>query len=109
MSLSISCKSRHTLAAVMALTGVMALAGCAEIHTREDFTAKVDGKSMQDVRAVVGKPLKVDDSEAGRVMWIYERRTINIENKNKLDPRTVLVFTAPIADDGGRVSEVRFE
>jgi hypothetical protein len=102
-------KSRHRLAAVVALAGIVAVAGCTEIHTRDDFTAKVDGKSMQDVRAVIGKPLTVDEGEAGSVMWTYERRTIDIENKNKRDARTVVVFTAPASDGGGTVSQVRFE
>jgi hypothetical protein len=97
------------LAAVLALTGIVALAGCAEIHTRDDFTAKVDGKSMDDVRSVIGKPMKVDEGEAGAVVWTYARRTIDIENKNKRDERTVLVFTAPASNGGTRVSEVRFE
>ena len=109
MSFSILWKSRHKAAAVLALAGVFALAGCAEIYTRDDFTARVDGKSMEDVRATVGKPAKVDDGEAGVVVWTYERRTVDIENKNKRDSRSVLVFTTPASDDGARVSEVRFE
>ncbi len=101
--------SRHTLAVGLALAGLLSLGGCAEIYTRDDFTTKVDGKSMEDVRAIVGKPLKVDEDEVGVVMWTYERRTIDIENKNKRDKRTVLVFTNTVSDDGARVSEVRFE
>jgi hypothetical protein len=109
MSFSMSWNSRHKLATVLALAGVVALAGCAEVSTRDDFTAKVDGKSMKDVRAAVGKPSKVDEAEAGTVMWTYERRTLDIENKNKRDDRTILVFTTPAADDAAKVSEVRFE
>ncbi len=101
-------KSRR-LVKVLALAGLVALGGCAEIYTRDDFTTRVDGKSMEDVRAIVGKPLKVDEDEVGVVMWTYERRTIDIENKNKRDKRTVLVFTNTVSDDGARVSEVRFE
>ena len=102
-------KTGHRLAAVLALAGAVALGGCTEIYTRDDFTTKVDGKSMEDVRAAVGKPLKVEEAEAGVVMWTYERRTVDIENKNKLDKRTVLVFTTPGVADGAKVSEVRFE
>jgi hypothetical protein len=103
-----SWKRRHQLATVFALVGSVALAGCAEIYTRDDFTAKVTGKSMEDVRSAVGKPLKVDEGKAGAVTWTYEGRTIDIENKNSRDNRAILVFTTP-ADGQPRVSEVRFE
>jgi hypothetical protein len=106
---TIAWRPRRKLAPVLALVGIVALAGCAEIYTRDDFRAKVDGKSMEDVRTVIGKPSKVDEGEAGAVMWTYEQRTIDIEQKNKRDERTVLVFTERAAGDGARVSEVRFE
>jgi len=109
MFFSMARKSRQRLAVVLALAGIVAVAGCAEIYTRDDFTARVDGKSMEDVRTLIGKPLQVDQGEAGTVMWTYERRTIDIENKNKMDKRTVLVFTAPASNDGTKVREVRFE
>src|SRR4051794_33996763 len=102
-------KSRHRLPAVLALAGLVALAGCAEVYTRDDFTAKVNGRSMADVRAAVGKPLNVEEGEAGAVIWTYAQRTIDIDNKNKLDKRTVLVFSASASADSGKVSEVRFE
>ena len=109
MFFSMLWKSRRMPAVVLTLAGVVALAGCAEIYTRDDFTSRVDGKSMEAVRAAVGTPVKVDEGEAGSVMWTYERRTIDIENKNKRDKRTVLVFTTSTTDGGGQVSEVRFE
>ena len=102
-------KSPRGWAAILAFAGILAMTGCAESYTREDFTGKVNGKSMQDVRSEIGKPVKVDEDEAGVVKWTYERRTIDIENKNKWDERTVVVFTAPASGREPMVSEVRFE
>ena len=102
-------KSPRGWAAVLAIAGILAITGCAETFTREDFTGKVNGKSMQDVRSEIGKPAKVDADEAGTVRWTYERRTIDIENKNKWDERAVVVFTAPASGSEATVSEVRFE
>ena len=109
MILSMAWRPWRRIALVLAFAGIMAIAGCAEIYTRDDFRANVDGKSMEDVRTMIGKPLRVDAGEAGEVKWTYERRTIDIENKNRRDERTVVVFTASAPDGGATVSEVRFE
>jgi hypothetical protein len=107
--LSMASKLSHRLVAVLAVAGVFSLAGCSEVYTRDDFKAKVDGKSMDDVRAEIGKPVQAQQDAAGTTVWVYERRTIDIENKNKRDNRTVLVFTAPAPGGKSMVSEVRFE
>lgn len=63
---------------------------------------------MEQVRKTVGNPKHVVEGEAGEVMWTYERRAIDIDNGNKRDDRTVIVFGAP-SHGSGTVTEVRFE
>ena len=83
------------------------VAGCSGVSSRDEFTARVKDKSEQEVSQALGKPNAVDSTRPERVTWTYTSRTFNLENGNKLDPRTIVVF-APSSAGGLKVKEVVF-
>ena len=95
------------IVAAAALAASFVLAGCSGVSSRDDFAARVKDKSEQEVKKEIGTPAAVDSSKPDRVTWTYTSRTFNLENKNKVDPKTVVVFTPA----GGKlkVAEVVFE
>jgi hypothetical protein len=95
------------LVAATALAASFALAGCSGVSSRDDFAARVKDKSEQEVKKEIGKPAAVDNSKPDRVTWTYTSRTFNVENKNKVDPKTVVVFTP--AAGKLKVAEIVFE
>lgn len=101
--------NRGSLGVVVAaaFAASFAVAGCSGVSSRDDFAARIKDKSEQEVAKEIGKPASVDASKPDRVVWTYTSRTFNLENKNKVDPKTVVVFTPA----GGKlkVAEVVYE
>ena len=97
----------------LALPGIIALSfalgGCSGVSSRDDFAARVKDKSEQEVTKEVGKPAAVDNSRPDRVTWTYTSRTFNLENKNKLDQKTVVVFGPTSRDGKLKVLDVMYE
>lgn len=93
--------------AVLAVVGV-SLAACGEMYSRGDFEALVKYKSEEEVSAKIGKPSDIDRSKPDQVRWTYTSRTFSIENANKRDTRTIVIFGR--ASDGAlRAADVVFE
>ena len=93
-------------AAAVAVAALM-LTACSELMSRSDFEARVRDKAEHEVRKDIGKPAEVDTSGDG-VKWVYVKRTFNIEDGNKFDKRTVVVFS-PAHDGNLKAREVHFE
>lgn len=98
----------RAVAAAGVLAVSFALAGCSGVTNRDDFATLVKDKSEQEVAKQIGKPSTVDNSKPDRVTWTYTSRTFNIENQNKVDPTTVVVFSRTAQDGKLKVSEVVF-
>ena len=79
-------------AAISLLAASFAVAGCSEMMSRSDFTARVKDKSDTEVAKLVGKPSAVDESKPERVTWTYTSRTFNVDERNKFDSKAVVVF-----------------
>ena len=85
------------------------LAGCSEMMSREDFAARVKDKSDAEVTKAIGKPAAVDASQADRVTWVYNSKTFNIEDKNKFDTKSIVVFSKAAPDGKLKATDVSFE
>ena len=95
-----------TAAAVLAAT--LALAACGERTNREDFTTLINGKTAEQVRKDAGKPDSIEEASAERHVWTYTSRTFDIQQMNKMDNKTIVVFTR--SPEGKMVvAEVKFE
>jgi hypothetical protein len=100
-------KSKMVSAAI-ALTLGVALSACSEMLSREDFAARVKDKSDVEVKQAIGKPAAVDE-KPDQVTWTYNSRTFNIEEGNKFDSKTVVVFSKAGTEGKLRAVDVKFE
>jgi hypothetical protein len=98
----------RTAATAAILTLCLVLSACSERTNREDFTSLIKGKTEQEVRKNAGKPDSVDETNNGRHVWTYNSRTFDIQQQNKLDARTVVIFT-PSPEGKWVVAGVKFE
>ena len=94
--------------ATAAILALCLIAGCAERTNREDFVTLLKGKTEQEVLKVAGKPTTVDDKAADRHVWTYGSRTFDVSNKNKMDARTIVIFS-PSAEGKMVMTEMQFE
>jgi len=110
---AVSKKAKYGYLRAVGTAGIMAasivVAGCSGVSSRDEFAARVKDKSEQEVTKEVGKPAVVDNSRPDRVTWTYTSRTFNLENKNKLDQKTVVVFGPTSRDGKLKVLDVVYE
>ncbi len=89
------------------LAGALLLAACGDIHSRADFNTMVMNKSEEEVKSAAGKPAEIDNSNPDRVVWTYKLETFDVDNANKRDAKTMVIFERGA---GGklRVTNVQF-
>jgi hypothetical protein len=92
----------------IAVASILGLAGCQPVQTRDDFKGTVMNKSPAEVEDHMGKPHAVDESDPTKIVWIYNEVTFDVENKNKRDPETRVIFTRQEAASKPNVIEVDF-
>ena len=96
-------------AATAAILAVCLVFGaCSEKTNREDFVTLIKGKTEQEVLKNTGKPATVDDKSKDRHVWTYASRTFDVNNQNKFDAKTVVIFTRS-PENKMVVTEVKFE
>ena len=93
----------------IAVAAMLGLAGCQPVQTRDDFKGTVMHKSPAEVEDRVGKPHAVDETDPTKIVWIYNEVTFDIENNNKRDPKTRVIFTRQEAASKPSVVDVDFE
>lgn len=96
---------RVACAAVFAVTPLL-MTACGDVYSRDEFVTAVMGKSEDTVSQKFGKPASVDASSPERVIWIYRRETFDLNNQNRRDSKTIVIFEE---HDGERmVTKVEF-
>jgi hypothetical protein len=96
-------------AIVAGIAACLIFAGCSELLNRDDFTSRVKDKSETEVTKLIGKPKTVESSTADQVRWTYTSRTFNIQDGNKFDSKTIVVFSKAGANGQLKVTDVKFE
>ena len=91
--------SARRLAGLIAAVAFVTLAACAKggDYSRGVFHGLVTDKTPAEVEKAVGKPVAVEKTADGEA-WIYEFKTFDNENMNKVDARSVVMFA--MAADG---------
>ena len=74
---------------------------------REDFATLVKGKTEDEVLKNTGKP-QAKDEQNDRHVWTYTSRTFDVSHQNKMDDKTIVIFT-PSSEGKFTVAEVKFE
>jgi hypothetical protein len=95
-------------AAAAILASCLLFSACSERMNREDFVTLLKSKTEQEVLKIEGKPTTVDDKAADRHVWTYTSRTFDVSNKNKMDAKTIVIFS-PSAEGKLVVTQVLFE
>jgi hypothetical protein len=95
--------------AIVLVIAMQFMAGCGEFFARDDFTGYVMNKTEKEVVAKVGKPATVDDSSPQRVVWTYKSITYDLQDHNKKDAKTLVIFRRDAPGAPLRVAEVKFE
>jgi len=76
--------------AVMA--AMLVLGGCGNSdYPRGQFSGYVINHTEDEIVSQVGKPHSVDNSSPDRPVWVYNKKTFDVDNYNKVDDQ-VLVF-----------------
>ena len=74
------------------LAAVLVLAGCGNSdYPRGQFSGYAINHTEDEIVAQVGKPHEVDNSSPDRPVWVYNKKTFDVDNLNKVDDR-VLVY-----------------
>ena len=97
------------LGAIVLVIAVQFMFGCGQFFGRDDFTGYVMNKTAAEVAAKVGKPATVDDSNPERVIWTYQSITYDLQDHNKKDARTLVIFRRDAPGGQLKVAEVKFE
>ena len=95
-------------ATAVTLAVCFALGACSEKINREDFATQLKGKTEQEVLKNAGAPTSKDEARKDRHVWTYTSRTFDVQNNNKFDAKTIVIFT-PSAEGKMVVAEVKFE
>ncbi len=77
------------LAAATVLFGLIFLAACGHRdYPRGQFQGYVLGKTQTEIVEQVGPPTSVDSAGPEKPVLVYEKKTFDVDNYNKPDPRT---------------------
>ena len=98
----------RTAATTAILAACLVLSACSERVNREDFAQQLKNKTEPEVLKYAGKPDAKDDQRADRHVWTYKHRTFDVQNKNKFDDKTLVIFS-PSSEGKLAVSDVTFE
>ena len=105
--MNIDCRLRSAATAAL-LALCLVLGACSERMNRDDFAMVIKGKTEPEVLKNAGKPASVEEPSKDRHVWTYKDRTFDVQNQNKFDAKTVVIFS-PSAEGKMVVSEVKFE
>lgn len=74
--------------AVMA--AMLVLAGCKSDYPRGQFSGYVINHTEDEILSQVGKPDEVDNANPDRPIWVYKKKTFNVDDYNKVDDTTLV-------------------
>ena len=77
-------------------------------YQRGIFTGYVVDATEDEIVSKVGKPNQVDASDPNAPRWIYNRKTFDPDNMNKVDDKTIVVMKKDPATGKFRGTEVLF-
>lgn len=69
---------------------VLLLAGCKSDYPRGQFSGYVISHTEDEIIAQVGKPDEIDNANPDRPIWVYYKKTFNVDDYNRLDDKTLV-------------------
>ena len=80
----------HLLQIFAVMAAAFILAGCKSDYPRGQFSGYVINHTEDEIAAQVGKPDEVDNANPERPIWVYYKKTFNVDDYNKLDDKTLV-------------------
>jgi hypothetical protein len=74
------------------IVALAALAGCSGSYSRGMFTGYVIGTPAEEIESKVGKPATIDAANPDKPRWVYEKKTFDPDNMNKVDDKTIIIL-----------------
>lgn len=93
----------------LSVAPMLMLAACGEVLVHEEFEKAVMNKSGSEVTERLGKPTTVDGNNPSRVTWTYFSKTIDVDNGNKRDSKTILTLEPDATTQALKVVKVAYE
>ena len=78
--------------ALMALITAVALTACGGAYQRGIFQGYVIDVPEEEITSKIGKPDQVDNADPNAPRWVYNKKTFDPDNQNRVDERTVIVL-----------------
>lgn len=82
--------SRRLLQLLTAVAALFILAACKSDYPRGQFSGYVINHTEDEIVSQVGKPDEVDNSNPERPVWVYAKKTFDVDNYNKVDDKTLV-------------------
>jgi hypothetical protein len=78
--------------AAAALAVLVSACGQSGGYQRGLFQGYVVGATEEEIQGKVGKPDAVDTSDPKAPRWVYNQKTFDPDNMNKVDAKTTVIF-----------------
>ena len=99
---------RLLAATALAVTATLAACGSGGGYQRGIFTGYVTDATEEEITSKVGKPDKVDATDPSAPRLVYNKKTFDPDNMNKVDEQTIIVMKKDPATGKFKGAEVLF-
>jgi hypothetical protein len=99
---------RLLAAATLTMTAALTACGSGGGYQRGIFTGYVTDATEEEITSKVGKPDKVDTTDPNAPRLIYNKKTFDPDNMNKVDEQTIIVMKKDPASGKFKGAEVMF-
>jgi hypothetical protein len=82
----------RALKTAVLIVSLAVLAGCSGSYSRGIFTGYVIGTPAEAIESKVGKPVAIDAANPDQPRWVYEKKTFDPDNMNKVDEKTIIIL-----------------
>jgi len=80
----------NRLTQFLATAALLSLAACNADYPRGQFAGYVVNHSEDEILSQVGKPVEIDNTNPDRPIWVYKKKTFNVDDYNRLDDSTLV-------------------
>jgi hypothetical protein len=84
--------SKGFLASVIVAVAFLLSACGGGTHSRGQFQGHVVGTSGDEIQTKMGKPDSVDEKDPAKPRWVYNKKTFDPDNFNKVDEKVIIIL-----------------
>ncbi len=99
----------RNLGTALLTAATLAMAGCGDVYVHEEFDKMTLNKSDVEVTNMIGRPTAVDANNPKHVIWTYYAKTVDTDNQNKRDTKTLLILEPDATTHNLKVVKVEYQ